>query len=59
MLAQYRKLSVPLLGDGTPMEREAAERRREARRRARWQRERLRMEMRRNINDNLPKNVPW
>ena len=56
VLAQYRRMAVPLLGEGPA---EEVQQRRETRQRQRLQRERLRMAMRRNINDNLPKNVPY
>eukprot|EP00887_Chlorella_sp_A99_P007547 scaffold28.g7547.t1 len=57
VLAQYRRLAVPLLGNGSA--EEAVEKRQARRARARWQKEQLRMQMRRNVNDNLPKNVPY
>ena len=56
VLAQYRKLSVPLLGDGNE---ELVEKKRVQRAQQRVERVRLMISIRRNVNDNLPKNVPY
>ncbi|KAH7624010.1 hypothetical protein Ndes2526B_g01262 [Nannochloris sp. 'desiccata'] len=56
VLAQYRKLSVPLLGDGTEG---SMEKRRAQKAVARAQRDWIGVSIRRNVNDNLPRNVPY
>lgn len=56
VVANYRRLAVPLLGDGTEG---AEERRRQQRTVHKAERARLALSMRRNVNDNLPKNVPY
>ncbi len=56
VLAQYRKLHVPLLGDGT----EGSEEKKRAQKAvARAQRDWIGVSIRRNVNDNLPRNVPY
>lgn len=56
VVANYRRLAVPLLGDGS----EGAEERRHQQRAVhKAERARLALSMRRNVNDNLPKNVPY
>lgn len=56
VVAAYRRLAVPLLGDGT----EAGKMRKaEFKMRRRQARQELNLGMRRNINDNTPKNVPY
>lgn len=57
VVAQYRKLHVPLLGDGS--EPEVEEKKRVQRAQMRVERVRLMISIRRNANDNLPKNVPY
>lgn len=60
MRAQYSKLSVPLLGDGSEYASGAvAAKKAEERYMKRFTREKLRMSLRRNLNDNNPKNVPY
>ena len=56
VVAQYRKLAVPLLGDGNEM---VEEKKRVQRAQQRVERVKLRTALRRNVNDNLPKNVPY
>lgn len=56
VLAQYRRLSIPLLAGGTE---EADAKKQNERRARRMEREKLALGMRRNINDKLPKNVPY
>ena len=56
VVARYRKLAVPLLGDGTEDSVEQKKAQRQARR---AQRQRLAISIRRNVNDNLPRNVPY
>lgn len=58
--AHYRRLSVPLLGDGTESGSTALQAKKAEERSKRIvERSRLRMSIRRNVNDNLPKNVPY
>jgi pre-60S factor REI1 len=57
LVAQYRRLAVPLLGDGTSEGIAQAKRGQNAVQRA--DRVRLQASMRRNTNDNLPRNVPF
>jgi pre-60S factor REI1 len=60
MRAQYSKLSVPLLGDGSEYASGAvAAKKAEERYMKRFTRDKLRMSLRRNLNDNNPKNVPY
>lgn len=56
VVAQYRNLAVPLLGDGSVG---AEEKKRAQRAVQRAERMRLAASLRRNANDNLPKNVPY
>jgi pre-60S factor REI1 len=56
VVAQYRKLAVPLLGDGTV---EVDEKKRVQKANARVFRMRMLVSLRRNHNDNLPRNVPY
>jgi pre-60S factor REI1 len=56
VLAQYRKLSVPLIGDGTEA---SIEKKRAQRAVVRAQRDWMNVSIRRNVNDNLPRNVPY
>lgn len=56
VIARYKKLSVPLIGDGTE---DFSEKKKVQRRVHRVQQQRLAISIRRNINDNLPKNVPY
>ncbi|GAB4817284.1 hypothetical protein N2152v2_004330 [Parachlorella kessleri] len=53
VLAEYRRLAIPLLADTS---NELAAKKQNERRARRMERQRLAMGMRRNINDNLPKN---
>lgn len=57
VLAQYRKLAVPLITAGA-QEREKARKAQRAEQQH-WQRQKLAIGMSRNINDKLPKNVPY
>jgi len=59
VVSRYRQLSVPLLGDGTDTGAERAATRRADRAVQRVERQRIAVSMRRNVNDNLPKNVPY
>ena len=56
VVAQYKKLSVPLLGDSAEG---IEEKKRMHRSMQKAERVRLGVSMRRNLNDNLPKNVPY
>jgi pre-60S factor REI1 len=56
VLAQYRKLHVPLLGDGTEG---SEDRKRSQKAVVRAQRDWMNVSIRRNVNDNLPRNVPY
>lgn len=60
VLAQYRRLEVPLIGDGSEAQGQTKQQRSRAERAVqRHHRGRLMVSMRRNVNDNLPKNVPY
>ena len=60
VLAQYRRLAVPLIGDGSESQGQTKQQRSRAERAVqRYHRGRLMVSMRRNVNDNLPKNVPY
>lgn len=59
VVSQYRKLAVPLLGDGTEVGAERAAARKAERAKQRAERIKIGVSIRRNVNDNLPKNVPY
>lgn len=56
---RYRQLTVPVFGDGTVEGLRKAEQKRVTRCKERMERVRLMASMRRNVNDNLPRNVPY
>ncbi len=57
--ARYKQLTVPVFGDGTAEGFEKAEQKRVMKCKERVERLRLMASMRRNVNDNLPRNVPY
>ena len=59
IVSKYQLLTVPLLGDGTIEGERRAQKKREEKCRQKVERVRLAASLRRNINDNLPKNVPY
>lgn len=59
VISKYRQLTVPLLGDGTEAGIARAQKKIEEKCRDRVNKVRLAASLRRNVNDNLPKNVPY
>ena len=57
--ARYKQLTVPVFGDGTVEGQRKAEQKRVMKCKERVERIRLMASMRRNVNDNLPRNVPY
>jgi len=57
--SRYRQLTVPLIGDGTETGIERAQRKIELKSKQRVERIRIASSLRRNVNDNLPRNVPY
>jgi pre-60S factor REI1 len=56
---RYSQLTVPVFGDGTVEGMRKAEQKRALKCKQRVERVRLMASLRRNVNDNLPKNVPY
>jgi pre-60S factor REI1 len=56
---KYNQLTVPIFGDGTVEGMRLAEQKRVLKCKQRVERVRLMASLRRNVNDNLPKNVPY
>ena len=56
---RYKQLTVPVFGDGTVEGIRKAEQKRVMKCKERVERVRLMASMRRNVNDNLPRNVPY
>lgn len=56
---RYKQLTVPVFGDGTVEGHQKAEQKRVMKCKERVERLRLMASMRRNVNDNLPRNVPY
>lgn len=59
VVSKYNQLTVPILGDGTVEGMQRAEQKRINKCKQRVERVRLAASLRRNVNDNLPKNVPY
>ncbi|KAI8111762.1 hypothetical protein M9435_004261 [Picochlorum sp. BPE23] len=59
VVSTYNQLTVPILGDGTVEGVRRAEQKRVMKCKQRVERVRLAASLRRNVNDNLPKNVPY
>lgn len=59
VVSTYNQLTVPILGDGTVEGARRAEQKRVMKCKQRVERVRLAASLRRNVNDNLPKNVPY
>lgn len=59
VVSKYNQLTVPILGDGTIEGMQKAEQKRINKCKQRIEKVRLAASLRRNVNDNLPKNVPY
>jgi pre-60S factor REI1 len=59
VVSKYNQLTVPILGDGTVEGMRRAEQKRTLKCKQRVEKIRLAASLRRNVNDNLPKNVPY